>query len=778
MTFKTKTLVPLQKRPDAIVPLGGFRRLEGSYAIAAPAQHMLLPWPGLEHIGWASVVVLSAPWDFLMLGRLAVLLRQRYEDLIWVRLTPQDDDPGQLLLTLLGALTRLRTVQSAEVWRTATHWARRGEWRRAYQLLGEVLSAAAARPAALVLEDTEQLHSSRSPPFSLLVRSLKSAAQDGLDIILAGCVQQRSWHLFVDGLVLGPDELRLDQHAAEHGAAAAGLELTPAILDRVVTVTGGAGAALEAIFSVGTALGSAALVEPITRASSRQELLTDLCERLLTRTDDYTCTALATATRLGMWHPGIAASPRRETIETRDPPQPGSPWWLNLADGWRQLIHPWRGPLRSAQRLTGLDPAELTVIGDHLAREGAAEQAIFLYQEAHAADRAADAAVRVAEGLASVGSWAALAQLGEQIARTSPATVLNPAGTQSPDAQPSGWRRLPRRILRTSPWRRQNPPSHREMAARAPTGSVTAEAPELQPAATVHLLGELRVAFGDRCVETWASGRGRAVFEYLVVHRHSRVRRDRLMAVFWPESSADAARNSLNVAIHGLRQALHAAAGDRPIVICKDCCYFIEPDLGIWVDVEAFEERLKSAEQRLNNDEAAQAQTDFEMAVSLYQGDFLADDPDESWGVVTREHLRLRYLDALDQIARLRFSTGDYVGCAESCLRILSYDTCREDAHCLLMRCHSRRGQPQLALRQYHSCATLLYQELQLLPAPSTTELFYRIQRRENVLGHDRGGARDVGDSHEIPAGALLIERGLVRGVISRVDVHGYHQAV
>jgi hypothetical protein len=292
MTFEANTLVPWQKRPDAIVPLGGFRRLEGSYAIAAPAQHMLLPWPGLEHIGWASVVVLSAPWDFLMLGTLAALLRQRYADLIWVRLTAQDDDPGQLLLTLLGALTRLHTVQSAEVWRTATHWARRGEWRRAYRLLGEVLSAAAARPAALVLEDTEQLDSSRSPPFSLLVRSLKSAAQDGLDIILAGCAQQRSWHLFVDGVVLGPEQLRLDQHAAEHRAAAAGLELTPAILDRIVTVTGGAGAALEAMFSVGSALGSAALVEAITRTSSRQELLADLSGRLLDHTDDYTCTAL------------------------------------------------------------------------------------------------------------------------------------------------------------------------------------------------------------------------------------------------------------------------------------------------------------------------------------------------------------------------------------------------------------------------------------------------------------------------------------------------------
>jgi hypothetical protein len=160
--------------------------MAGSYAIAAPARHML-PWPGLEHIGWASVVVFSAPWDFLMLGGLAALLRQRYTDLVWVRLTAQDGDPGQLLLTLLGALTRLDGVQSAEIWRMATHWARRGEWRQSYRLLGEVLNAAVARPAALVLEDTEQLDSSRSPPFSLLVRSLKCTAQDGLDIILVGC---------------------------------------------------------------------------------------------------------------------------------------------------------------------------------------------------------------------------------------------------------------------------------------------------------------------------------------------------------------------------------------------------------------------------------------------------------------------------------------------------------------------------------------------------------------------------------------------------------------
>ena len=342
MTFEAKTLVPLPRRPDAIVPPTGFRRLEGSYAIAVPAQHMLLPWPGLEHIGLASVVALSAPWDFLMLGRLAALLRQRYADLIWTRLTARDDDPGQLLLTVLGALTRRHAVPSAEVWRTATHWARRGDWRRAYHLLGEVLSAAAARPAALVLEDAEQLDSSRSPPFSLLVRSLKSAVPDGLDIILAGCVQ-RSWHPSVDGVVLGPEQLRLDYQTAERGAAAAGLELTPTTLERIVAVTDGAGAALEATFSAGAALGSAALVEVITRVSNRQELLAELCGRLLADSDDDTRSALAAATRLGVWHPAIAARAGREAYQAGD--LTSSPWWLDLADGWRQLTHAWRGPL-------------------------------------------------------------------------------------------------------------------------------------------------------------------------------------------------------------------------------------------------------------------------------------------------------------------------------------------------------------------------------------------------------------------------------------------------
>jgi DNA-binding SARP family transcriptional activator len=266
-----------------------------------------------------------------------------------------------------------------------------------------------------------------------------------------------------------------------------------------------------------------------------------------------------------------------------------------------------------------------------------------------------------------------------------------------------------------------------------PAGDLPAPGSGSERAATVHLLGELQVVLGERPVGRWVSGRGRAVFEYLVVHRHTRVRRERLMTVFWPDAPPEAARNSLNVAIHGLRQSLRTAAGERPVVVHRDGSYLIDPALELWVDIEVFEDLVKSARQHLASDDRAAAQADFHTAIGLYQGDFLADNPYEQWAEVTREHLRLAYLDCLDQLGRLRFDAGDYSGCADACRKLLACDDCREDTLRRLMRCHSRLGQPQLALRQYHAFVATLRAELNLPPAPATTALAASVRRRERV---------------------------------------------
>jgi DNA-binding SARP family transcriptional activator len=248
----------------------------------------------------------------------------------------------------------------------------------------------------------------------------------------------------------------------------------------------------------------------------------------------------------------------------------------------------------------------------------------------------------------------------------------------------------------------------------------------------VHLLGRVRVSLNGVAVDDWSSGRGRSLFKYLVTHRDPWPQREVLMEVFWPDSPPAAARNSLHVAVHGLRRDLRAAA-DVPVVVLRDGAYRLAAGLGLWVDVDEFERHADAGRRLEAAGEEAAAIAGYELAASLYGGDLLADDLYEEWPVLPREQLRLSYLDVLDRLSRLYFDQGRYAASAGLCRRMIERDSCREDAHRRLIRCYSRLDQPQLALRQYLVCAKALRAELDIDPAPATVRLQAAVRRHEAV---------------------------------------------
>jgi DNA-binding SARP family transcriptional activator len=296
-------------------------------------------------------------------------------------------------------------------------------------------------------------------------------------------------------------------------------------------------------------------------------------------------------------------------------------------------------------------------------------------------------------------------------------------------------------------WCRLRPLATRRPAARHPAAHPTREpAPSASVAAatdntgtesavpvlSVHLFGQLRVTLNDATIAEWPSGRGRSLFKYLLTHRDPWPQREVVMEVFWPDAPPEAARNSLNVAVHGLRRALRGAA-PVPVVVLEGGAYRLAANLRLWVDVDEFERHVEGGRHLEAAGEPTGAMAEYELAASLYQGDFLADDPYEEWPVLTRERLRLAYLDLLDRLGLLYFSQGRYAACASLCQRILERDACREDAHRQLIRCYSRQGQPHLALRQYHACAEALRTELGVNPSPGTVRLQEAIRRHETV---------------------------------------------
>jgi DNA-binding SARP family transcriptional activator len=242
------------------------------------------------------------------------------------------------------------------------------------------------------------------------------------------------------------------------------------------------------------------------------------------------------------------------------------------------------------------------------------------------------------------------------------------------------------------------------------------------PLLTVHLLGQLKVRLDDVPVDDWPSGRGRALFKYLVTHRDPWPLREVLMDRFWPDAAPSAARNSLNVAVHGLRRAFRSSAAG-PVVVLEGGAYRLDGRIRLWLDVDEFEAHAAGGRRLEAAGELAAAVAAYERALALYQGDLMADDPYEDWPVLAREQLLLAYLDVLDRLSGCYFGQHQYGACVALCRLLVARDPCREDAHRRLMRCYSRQGQPHLALRQYQACADALHQELGVDPEPATAEL-------------------------------------------------------
>ncbi|MCO8274314.1 winged helix-turn-helix domain-containing protein [Actinoplanes sp. TRM 88003] len=248
----------------------------------------------------------------------------------------------------------------------------------------------------------------------------------------------------------------------------------------------------------------------------------------------------------------------------------------------------------------------------------------------------------------------------------------------------------------------------------------------------VHVLGPFLVTLDGVPAGLWHGGRNESLFAYLLTHRNPWPSRETLMHAFWPDSTPEAARNSLNVALHGLRRALRTVT-DRPIIVLRGNRYGLDPAVRLWLDVDEFDRHLRQARRFHLAGESDAAVREYEVADGLYRGDLLAESPYEEWPLLPREQWRLAHIDALDHLSSLSFAAGRYAAAAGLSARVVEGDPCREATHRRLMVCHSRQGQPHLALIQHRVCAAALWRDLGVEPSPETQDLYQRIRRHEPV---------------------------------------------
>ena len=252
----------------------------------------------------------------------------------------------------------------------------------------------------------------------------------------------------------------------------------------------------------------------------------------------------------------------------------------------------------------------------------------------------------------------------------------------------------------------------------------TARSASAQGVLEARLLGSLEVRIDGSPVTAWKGQKGTSVLRYLLSRRHHTCTRDELLEEFWPDVPIAAARNRLQVAVSGLRRAFLDVTSLN-VVEYADGKYRLNPELLVQVDVETFEQRLRTAAATQSH---VEARTAYQQAIALYTGDFAADAPFEQWTLLTRESLRIKLTDALDRLNRIDLADNRMDDCIATAHRMLDVDPCREDAHRLLMRCYAAQGRTYQALRQYEFCSRILRATIDASPATDTTRLYQAIR--------------------------------------------------
>lgn len=253
------------------------------------------------------------------------------------------------------------------------------------------------------------------------------------------------------------------------------------------------------------------------------------------------------------------------------------------------------------------------------------------------------------------------------------------------------------------------------------------------PSLAVYCLGLFRVYQNDQPIHAWPSNKGQAIFKYLLAHRDRPIAKEVLMELFWPEATSEAARNNLNVAIYGLRRALRQGYPEFSHVLFQNDAYLLNPALHIWIDAEEFTQQIRAGQRLMLRGELEQAIYADRAAEALYQGEFFEEDRYEDWILPLRQSLQDEYLTLLDRLSRHYLKQEAYDACILMCGKLLTIDSCRENAHRRLMRCYSRQGHHHMALRQYQLCVEALQRELEVAPDEATQALYAQIRQRRPV---------------------------------------------
>ncbi len=236
------------------------------------------------------------------------------------------------------------------------------------------------------------------------------------------------------------------------------------------------------------------------------------------------------------------------------------------------------------------------------------------------------------------------------------------------------------------------------------------------PEFVIRTLGRVEVTVNEKSLTNsdWQTIISRDLFLCLLAHPEG-LTKEAIGAIFWPDASTSELKTRFKNAIYRLRNALR-----QDVVLFTNDFYHYNWAIDYQYDVEEFLQKVGEGDRTTAPAEKIER---YQAAVALYRGAYLPD-VDASWAWSTREHLQRIFIDTALTLVQLTFAQQAYSVALEVCQRVLTEDSCMEDAHRLAMQIHAAQGNRAAVARQFALCQKALLEEVDAPPSPQTEALY------------------------------------------------------
>jgi DNA-binding SARP family transcriptional activator len=225
-----------------------------------------------------------------------------------------------------------------------------------------------------------------------------------------------------------------------------------------------------------------------------------------------------------------------------------------------------------------------------------------------------------------------------------------------------------------------------------------------QPQLRLFVLGRTCVMNGDEILDgRWINNRPGHILKLLIVERHRSVFVDEIINVLWPPDASPDSRG-VRYFVHELRDQLEPGSSLRPpssFVVATRGGYVLDRE-HVWIDADAFEHLVTQGCAAAGHDDAT-AMDLLRQGVTMYHGDFLADEPYAEWVLHERNRLRDLASDALRTLAEIELRGDDLPAATATLTRLSELEPFDLDIHRELFSLLLRRGRRSETMRRYET---------------------------------------------------------------------------